>query len=211
MRKGSYLYLNGHTYCLIKEEAHGWHNAQSICESWGGHLAIVDTAEKSALLTNYLTSNVIEVYDILIGVYLPAGWNVGYPSSWMWVDGTSMNTTGYQNWYPGEPEGSNSRFGSAVLNKDYDWKWDFRWVDDTFDSRTWVAWYWCEWDFMVLPDLISLNTEFLGFIPNGMGLLVSKTGLVTGTPLLLGNHVVDVQVKTRYGEAVGAITINVVE
>lgn len=73
MEIGSYLYLaNGHSYCLIKESANGWHNAQSSCEQLGGHLAIVDTAEKSELLTNYLKSNTISVDSVLIGVYLSA-------------------------------------------------------------------------------------------------------------------------------------------
>ncbi len=73
-----------------------WNEAESYCESMGGHLAIITTEEEQKIIENLLQGGTKNSY-----------WIGGYKSgnSWVWLNGEKFS---YTNWAPGQPDNNTS-------------------------------------------------------------------------------------------------------
>ena len=82
-------HLNGHHYYCSKEDLK-WKDAQAVCESHGGYLAVINSEEENTMLANFLT-----VQSAFIGLS-----DHNHEGHFEWVNGASLD---YTNWYPGQP------------------------------------------------------------------------------------------------------------
>lgn len=71
--------FGGHSYYLF-ENQQTWEDAKKFCESRGGHLAVIDSAEEDAALFEYAKRAVY--HDVYFGCYLDSG-------TYTWVEGDS--------------------------------------------------------------------------------------------------------------------------
>ena len=116
------LSFNGHYYWIF-ETGLSWDEAQAYCESLGGHLATITSAEEQQMLAG------MNVYD----------WNLwigGYQNgeSWEWITGESWD---YSNWMEGEPNCNDPAGNNAAK------LWPEQWDDC---ARTDGFAFICEWD-----------------------------------------------------------------
>lgn len=127
---------SGHNYCLFSAgTCNTFDEAKKYCESLGGHLATITTAEENDALHRYITSLGVETAYFGLTDRDTEG-------KWEWVTGESVD---YQNWHSGEPNAENR-------NEDYAefyWKYtDGTWNDGDWsnltasDSNAFI----CEWD-----------------------------------------------------------------
>lgn len=112
-----------------------WEEAESYCESRGGHLATITSSDEN---------------DAVFGYLLSCGYESGYfgytdnidEGSWYWVNG---ETSGYTNWHSGEPNAESSNEDYAMFYYKFD---DGTWNDGNFGNGTANddAIFICEWD-----------------------------------------------------------------
>lgn len=114
---------SGHHYCICtRGDIDSFSEAESFCESIGGHLAVINDVYENAFL-----------YDTYFGSY-PHKTNSAYfgytceedGETWYWVDGSkSEYEGGYQNWKDGEPscyDGKKEYYALFwYLDPDYTW------------------------------------------------------------------------------------------
>ena len=81
--------LNGSSYYCSMSNA-TWTDAQSIAESYGGYLAVINTEEENNFLASFLVTQ-----SAFIGLS-----DRDWESEFNWVNGDPIS---YQNWYPGQP------------------------------------------------------------------------------------------------------------
>ncbi len=135
---------NGHTYTLFDGKASSWDAAREYCETLGGHLATITSAEENAFLYNYmLSSGYSNVY-----------WGLTDQEKegvWEWCTGEPVT---YTNWAADEP---NDDITSSPDGEDFGMFWDGKpngyWNDGQFgnDGEAFL----CEWDFL-LPEAAEL-------------------------------------------------------
>ncbi len=99
--------LNGHQYYCSKEKAN-WVTAKANCESQGGHLAVINSAEENELLSSFLNNQ-----SAYIGLsdYRREG-------LYEWCNGDLLT---YTNWYPGQPNNYNNQDVTRLMSNG---KWD---------------------------------------------------------------------------------------
>lgn len=128
------LSWNGHRYALFSN-MNSWEDAKAYCESIGGHLAVIESAEENVALFDYICSKGVE------NAYFGYSDSVE-EDSWTWVDGSS---SAYANWHSGEPNGESSNEDYAMFYYKFD---DGTWNDGDFGGSTvnGGTTYICEWD-----------------------------------------------------------------
>lgn len=86
--------VNGHWYA--KTANFTWTQAEAVAQSWGGHLASVESAQEDAWI--YSTFGGSD--NVWIGLHRePSG-----SATWVWADGSSLAPQGYTNWAPNQPD-----------------------------------------------------------------------------------------------------------
>lgn len=121
------IIFNGHIYKIFREML-SWDEAKAYCESLGGHLATVTSAEEDAALYSYLARNGGQ------NCYL-GGTDAQTEGVWKWVTGERWN---YANWEKTEPNGKNAQNWLGYYYTYENGKWD-----DISGKR----WFMCEWEF----------------------------------------------------------------
>ena len=76
-----------------------WPDAKKTCQSYGGNLAVITSAEENEFLANILT-----IQSAYIGLS-----DASSQGNYTWCDGSALE---YTNWYPGQPNNYNN-------NQDY--------------------------------------------------------------------------------------------
>ena len=160
VEKGPKVTFNGHTYQLLGA-SRTWHEMKAYCESIGGHLACITSAEEDAFLFSYLKqygrpSTYFGFTD------------EGHEGQWTWVTGEPV---GYTNWHDGEPN-----------NLDFDEHWanyysDFsngQWNDAPVSS---AQNFFCEWDSsdLYIPVAMIQLASNSASIPVGGRMKISST------------------------------------
>lgn len=123
---------NGHRYyCFAFENFSCWEEAEAYCESIGGHLAVISSAEENSTLHALMKSS---GYD---SAYFGYSDNL-CEGSWKWVNGEE---TRYTNWHTDEPNAQSQGEDYAMFYYKFDngtWN-DGSWNDD---GVTFI----CEWE-----------------------------------------------------------------
>lgn len=123
---GAMIY-NGHIYKVFTE-FRSWNDAKTYCESLGGHLATVTSAEEDAALYSYLVRTGEQ------NCYLGAT-DAQTEGVWKWVTGERWD---YANWKPAEPNGKKEQNWLIYYNTIETGEWD-----DSNGNK----WFMCEWDY----------------------------------------------------------------
>ncbi len=132
------LAYNGHYYKYISEKML-WHDAKAYCESLGGYLAVITTAEENAFITSMIPSNIV------IGLT-----DEEHEGIWKWVTNEAY---AYHNFRTGEPNNlSEEDYVCVDLNG--------TWNDGHADREYWN--FVCEWgdpisDVCGTPTIVTAN------------------------------------------------------
>ena len=128
------IHYMGHYYKLFKNLYDTWEEAEKYCESLGGHLATISSAQEDRFAYDNLVRNGAETAYI------------GFTDSnqegvWEWVTGEPIV---YTNWYPGEP---NDSLGEDYASYYYKFT-NGQWNDGNFGHGTDndKQYFLCEWD-----------------------------------------------------------------
>lgn len=119
---------NGHYYAVFNLGMSSWSSMQEYCESLGGYLATLTTAEEDKFLYNNLRS--LGYTDAYIGFT-----DYGHEGIWEWVTG---EVSTYRNWGNGEP--NNGSGGQYYANYYFEFT-DGRWDDQANTTKAFI----CEW------------------------------------------------------------------
>lgn len=131
---GDALKVGTHSY-YVYSNCSSWEEAESYCESLGGHLATIGSEEENSALFNYVRSE--------FGGNAYFGFSDNETEgNWRWITGES---NGYTNWHSGEPNGESSREDYAMFYYKFD---DGTWNDGDFNGSTVNGDknFICEWD-----------------------------------------------------------------
>lgn len=117
-RPDSCLIYKNHLYAII-DTASSWEEAEAVCESYGGHLAVINDVQENEVLFDYMTNK----------GYSSAffGYSIQDDGSWEWVDGS---TSSYTNWGYGEPNGE----GYEKYGQFYSGTEDYMWNDGNLEG-----------------------------------------------------------------------------
>ena len=125
---------NSHFYYLYdKPNIQSWEAADAFCKTLGGHLAVINSADKDLFLHNYIQE---KGYDSAYFGLIDRNKN----GHWEWADGSDVI---YTNWAKGEPSSSDEQYGMY-----YYWMEDGTWNDGRWDDNCTA--FLCEWD--TVPD-----------------------------------------------------------
>jgi len=140
---GEAVSWNGHYYQLFDlDDVTTWESAEAYCESLGGYLATITSAEEDAFLYN----NIVRA----------AGYQDAYfgftdkveEDRWKWVTGEAAD---YTNWAGGEPSSGRAENYGLYYHKFKDGKWgdgDFRTDTSENGGKAFI----CEWgDYTIAP------------------------------------------------------------
>lgn len=123
--------IQSHTYEVFTiPEITTWEQARDYCNSLGGHLAVITSAEENELVYKFMLSKGIS--SAYFG-YSDAD-NEG---TWIWVTDESSS---YTNWHIGEPNGENAQEDYAMFYYKFS---DGTWNDGKFGE---VSSFICEWE-----------------------------------------------------------------
>lgn len=124
---------NGHSYYCFDNGIQTWLEAESYCESLGGHLAVIEDADENTFLYNYMLSCGYE------SAYFGYS-DLEEEGTWVWVDGNST----YSNWAVDEPNNDDGDEDYAMFFYKYT---DGKWNDGSFinDSDHGGRAFICEW------------------------------------------------------------------
>lgn len=112
-----------------------WEDAKAYCESLGGHLAVITSAEEN----NFLYQLMVDAGYTNAYFGLTDSYDEG---KWIWMDGSEPV---YTNWHSGEPNSENSSEDYGMFY----WKYtDGTWNDGDFGKRTnkGGTTFICEWN-----------------------------------------------------------------
>lgn len=120
--------FNNHTYRLITNDT-DWYTAKKICESLGGHLVTITSADEQS----YIYHTLLAGYDsnVMIGLS-----DCEVEGVWKWVTGEPLQ---YTNWGYGEPNNASEEDYALIRPSG-------TWNDGHCDSEKWS--YICEWDYI---------------------------------------------------------------
>ncbi|MBL7115808.1 MAG: hypothetical protein ISS35_08580 [Kiritimatiellae bacterium] len=122
----------GHHYLLVEKRV-PWHEAQRICQKYGGYLACVTTAAENAFLTKMADNR-----SVWLG-----GTDEKQEGKWVWVSGEPFK---YSNWFRGQP--ANDSGTAHYLHLGVPWMNDAdAWDDFPVDAKgLQMDGFICEWD-----------------------------------------------------------------
>lgn len=120
--------FNNHTYRLITNDT-DWYTAKKICESLGGHLVTITSADEQS----YIYHTLLAGYDsnVMIGLS-----DCEVEGVWKWITGEPLQ---YTNWGYGEPNNASEEDYALIRPSG-------TWNDGHCDSEKWS--YICEWDYI---------------------------------------------------------------
>ena len=90
-----------------------WFDAEAYCESVGGHLVTITSAEEQTFVETYMSANSFTKHA-WIGAYTDG-------TNWRWVTGEIFD---YSNWSGSQPDCLNNTQFFAILNFEKIGKWD---------------------------------------------------------------------------------------
>ena len=134
--------FGGHTYTMFDDVVSTWEEAEAYCESLGGHLATITSAEEDVFLYTYLESCGKQAAFFGLNDLKTEG-------VWEWVTGEPVV---YTNWCAGEP--NNSGPGEEDVCS-YSYVSPGKWNDSIFDNAIFANsdTFLCEWDYEITePD-----------------------------------------------------------
>lgn len=102
----------------------GWTEAYFICQSIGGYLAVIETAEEQTLFENTIRNDDVKVRQ---GGYWVAGGDLVQEGQWQWLSNppVALEFYGYTNWYGSEPDSQVNPENCLLVYK----KWEYQWCD----------------------------------------------------------------------------------
>jgi uncharacterized protein (TIGR02145 family) len=109
-------------YFQWQGENKNWQNSEALCQSVGGHLMCIETAEENEAVVVPIAST-INFWDVWLGLYQDTN-DPGYyepVGAWKWISGEPLV---YTNWGQGEPSGGGENHASVDWNNIAD-----RWND----------------------------------------------------------------------------------
>lgn len=127
-------HYEGHYYSLLTDKMN-WINAERTCESLGGHLATVTSAEENAACKKILTKEGIANTQTT-PVWLGAENLMSLDYSWRWVTGENFS---YTHWLGGEPNNCGASGKEHYLGYYTYYGWN-----DASGTNTYL--FLCEWD-----------------------------------------------------------------
>lgn len=139
--------FNGYSYFLFTYSL-GGSAAETYCESLGGHLATITSAEENAFLYAYIKS--LGYQNAYFGFT-----DSEKEGEWKWVTNEAVS---YTNWHSSEPNAESASEDWAMFY----WKFsDGTWNDGGPSTIAGESQYICEWD-------VSAPAIITGFYPNEM-------------------------------------------
>lgn len=126
---------NGHSYKVYTDEADTWEEALEFCNSMGGYMAVISSAEENTVLFQLMEAAGSE--NAYFG--FTDREEEGY---WSWCNEERIT---YTNWHSGEPNSENSGEDYAMFYYKYK---DGTWNDGDFGRHTVGSGktFICEWD-----------------------------------------------------------------
>lgn len=121
IEEGNIINYDGHRYQAFNLQI-TWLEAKEYCESLGGHLATITSAEEQAVL------------ELFAGNYWLGATDEENEGDWLWITGEDW---GYENWLDGEPNDLNGEHYLVI--------WPNTWNDLCMDSAE-QSGFICEWD-----------------------------------------------------------------
>ncbi len=89
-------FYNGHLYILYDVQTGCWDQANEMCNTWGGHLVTINSAQEQAV--------VYELAKKSSKSYCKIGAKANASRQWSWVTGENFS---YANWKSGQPDNYN--------------------------------------------------------------------------------------------------------
>lgn len=125
---------NSHYYAVF-DNCKSWEEAETYCESRGGHLATITSSQENEAVFSFISQNGYESAYFGLSDSTEEG-------TWTWITSEALD---YTNWHSSEPNGENSAEDYAMFYYKYS---DGTWNDGDFGSRTVNGGtaYICEWD-----------------------------------------------------------------
>lgn len=129
---------NGHKYRIFNTSM-SWNEAETYCESLGGHLATITSAEEQTLINDSLLATGTK-NTYFIGLSRETS-----NSQWKWVTGETFD---YNNWDDNEPNNTNENYVHLYrnINNFGTWNNTYDFVDGNGDYATVNAGFICEWE-----------------------------------------------------------------
>ena len=116
-----------------------WTDAEAYCESLGGHLATVTSAEEYETILSLIPSNARK------SVFWIGGTSAGNNGVWKWITGEEWS---YDNWGGGQPSGGIEQYLGFVTTN-HGWAAAYKWNDFTNTGTATnlrEIGFVCEWD-----------------------------------------------------------------
>ncbi|MCM1508445.1 MAG: VWA domain-containing protein [Ruminococcus flavefaciens] len=148
---------NGHKYRIF-DTSMSWNDAETYCESLGGHLATITSAEEQTLINDsLLATGTKNTYFIGLS-------RKNSNSQWEWV---TDETFDYSNWDEGEPNNANENYVHLYRNINNFGKWNntYDFVYGNGDYATVNAGFICEWENNE-PEVIEALSPYTLFSGN---------------------------------------------
>lgn len=142
------LDYNGHQYQIFSY-AGSFDEANALCQSLGGYLATITSAEENAAVYEFLVSQ--GYYNAYFGLTDRETEGV-----WKWANGEAFS---YVNWAGGEPNNSNGNENYGMFYYKFDGTWndgDWEWGTTQGNYHSFI----CEWgDYTIDEENINYVTD----------------------------------------------------
>ena len=201
---GSYRFFNGHAYA-VKRVNMNWLDAEAYCESVGGHLATITSAEEEEFIYKEFFENAKLPNIFFLGTIVKEG------QEYKWITGEEYH---YASWM--ERRTDDNRFyewanSYAALRGRYGILFSSKELDH-FDPLKWEQFYVCEWDnYDFLTDTDNDNRiESLGgnFLPKDFGHINNTSDRDYDHDTIPDVDEIDFNaIRKISGDAIGRITI----
>ena len=106
-------FYNGHLYILYDVQTGCWDQANEMCNTWGGHLVTINSAQEQAV--------VYELAKKSSKSYCKIGAKANASRQWLWVTGENFS---YANWKSGQPDNYNGMEFYAEMDIKAGGTWD---------------------------------------------------------------------------------------
>ena len=202
---GTFRFFNGHAYA-VKRVNMNWLDAEAYCESVGGHLATITSAEEEEFIYKEFFENAKLPNIFFLGTIVKKG------QDYKWITGEEYH---YASWM--ERRTDDNRFyewanSYAALRGRYGILFSSKELVDHFDPLKWEQFYVCEWDnYDFLTDTDNDNRiESLGgnFLPKDFGTINSISDRDYDHDTIPDVDEIDFDaIRKISGDAIGRITV----
>lgn len=160
--------FNGHYYYVYDVDTiTDWNMAQEYCESQGGYLATITSAEEDAFLYSYITN--AGYSSVMFGLT-----DQEQADDWHWVTGEEFS---YQNWRSGEP---NHQGGYEHYGMYYERNTDGTWNDGSGRGGPFL----CEWgEYQTSSNSHPQEPVRTTSDERDIVLVLDASGSMSGTPM----------------------------